>query len=94
MHICSSKLTIIVSENGLLPGQFQAIIYTNAGILLIRPQGTSFNGILIRIHNFSLMKIHLKISSGKCHPFCFSLNVLNEYLTYMYMQQMHVINHH
>ena len=30
-HICVSKLTIIGSDNGLLPGR-QAIIWTNAGI--------------------------------------------------------------
>ena len=34
-HICISKLTIIGSDNGLLPGQRQAIIWTNARILLI-----------------------------------------------------------
>ena len=33
MHIC--KLTITGSDNGLSPGQHQAIIWTNAGILLI-----------------------------------------------------------
>ena len=34
-HICISKLTIIGSDNGLSPGRRQAIIWTNAGILLI-----------------------------------------------------------
>ena len=33
MHICVSELTIIASDNGLLPGRYQAIIWTNAGIL-------------------------------------------------------------
>ena len=28
---CFSKLTIIGSDNGLLPGRSQAIIFTNAG---------------------------------------------------------------
>ena len=46
-HICISKLTIIVSDNGLSPGQRQAIIWTNAGILLIGPLGTNFSEILI-----------------------------------------------
>ena len=36
-HICVGKLTIIVSDNGLSPGRRQAIIWTNAGILLIGP---------------------------------------------------------
>ena len=34
-HICLSKLTTIGSDNGLSPGQRQAIIWTNEGILLI-----------------------------------------------------------
>ena len=36
-HICVSKLTIIILDNGLSPGRRQSIIWTNAGILLIRP---------------------------------------------------------
>ena len=35
-HKCVSKLTIIGSDDGLLPDWYQAIIWTNAGILLIR----------------------------------------------------------
>ena len=42
-HTCSSELTIIGSDNGLSPGRRQAIIWTNAGILLIRNLGTSFS---------------------------------------------------
>ena len=38
MHICIGKLTIIGSDNGLSPGRRQAIIWTNAGILLIYEQ--------------------------------------------------------
>ena len=34
-HICVSKLTTIGSDNGLSPGRRQAIIWSNAGILLI-----------------------------------------------------------
>ena len=64
-HICVSKLTIIGADNGLSPGRRQAIIYTNDGILLIGPQGTNFSEILIKIHTFSLKKMHLKMSSGK-----------------------------
>ena len=41
-HIFVSNLTIIGSDNGLLPGQCQAIIWTNAGILWIGPLGTNF----------------------------------------------------
>ena len=39
MHICISKLTIISSDNGLLPGRRQAIIGTNTAILFIGPIG-------------------------------------------------------
>ena len=49
MHICVNKLTIIGSDNGLSPGRRQAIIWTNAGILLIGPLGTNFSEILIEI---------------------------------------------
>ena len=76
MHICISKLTIIGSDNGLSPGRHQAIIWSNAGILLIEPLQTNFSEISIAIHTFSFKKIHLKMSSGKWRPFCLSLNVL------------------
>ena len=60
-HICVSELPIIGSDNGLSPGRRQAIIWTNAGILLIGPLGTNFNDILIEIH-----KIHSRKSIWKC----------------------------
>ena len=41
MQIYVSKLTIIGSDNGLSPGRRQAIIWTNASILLIWPLGTN-----------------------------------------------------
>ena len=77
-HICISKLTIIDSDNGLLPGRHQAIIWTNAGILLIGPLGTNFNEILIAIYIFSFEKMHLKMSSGNWQPFCLGLKVLTD----------------
>ena len=49
MHICICKLTIIGSDNGLSPGQRQAIIWTNGGILLIGPAETKISEILIEI---------------------------------------------
>ena len=48
-HICVTKLTIIDSDNGLSPGRFQTIIWTDARILLIRPLATNVNEILIEI---------------------------------------------
>ena len=75
-HICLNKLTIIGSNNGLSPGRRQAIIWTNVGILLIRPLGTNFNEIVIEIYTFSLKKTYLEMSSAKCWPSCLGLNVL------------------
>ena len=76
-HICISNLTIIGSDNGLSPGQRQAIIRTSAGILFIGPLGTNFSEILIEILTFSFKKMRLKVSSGKWRPFCLGLNVLS-----------------
>ena len=76
MNTCVSKLTIIGSDNSLLPGQCQAIIWTNAGILLIGPLETNFSEILIEIHTFSFKKMHLKMLSGKLRPYWVGLNVL------------------
>ena len=75
-HICVNKLTIIGSDNGLLPGRRQAIIWTNAAILLIEPLWTNFSEILIKSPTFSFKKMRLKKSSGKWGPYCLSLNVL------------------
>ena len=75
-HICVSKPTNIGSDNGLSPGRRQAIIWTNAVILLIGPLVTNFNETSIEIHIFSFKKIYLKLSSGKWRPFCLGLNVL------------------
>ena len=75
-HICVSKLSIIGSDNGLSPGRRQAIIWTNAGILLIGALGTNVSEILIQICTFSWKKMLLKMSSGKRRPSCLGLNVL------------------
>ena len=75
-HICVSKLTIIGSENGLSPSRRQAIIWTNAGILSIRPSGTNFSETWIKINVFSFKKMHLKMSYGKWRPCCLGLNEL------------------
>ena len=69
-HICVSKLTIIGSDNGLSPSRRQAIIWTIAGILLIRNLGTNFSEILSEIYTFSFKKIHLKMASILSRPQC------------------------
>ena len=48
-HICVIKLTTIGSDNVLAPGRRQAMIWTQAGILLIGPLETNFSEILIEI---------------------------------------------
>ena len=75
-HICTDNLTIIGSDNGLSPAWRQAIIWTNAGILLIGPSGINFSEIVIAIHIVPLNKMHLKMLSTKWRPFCLGLNVL------------------
>ena len=77
MHICISKLTIIGSDNGLLPGQYQAIIWTSDEMLLIGALWTNFSEILIKIQTFSSWKNRLKVSSAKWQSFCLGLNELN-----------------
>ena len=88
-HIWVSELiTIIGSDNGLLPGRCQAIIWTNAGILLIGTLGTNFSEILSKIHTFSFKKMHLKMSSGRWGPFCLGLNELITFLPHRVQWQM------
>ena len=69
-HICVSKLIIFCSDNGLSPGRRQAVIWTNAEILLIGPLRT------IKIHIFSFKNMYLKMLSGNWQPSCPGLNVL------------------
>ena len=60
-HICVINLTIIGSNNGVLPGRRQASIWTNAGILLTGPLGTNFREILTGIDIF-----HSRKCTWKC----------------------------
>ena len=75
-HIPVDKLAIIGSDNGLLPGQHQAIIWSNVGILLIGPLGTNFSefnfnndsNILIQENAFesAICKIMVILSWPQC----------------------------
>ena len=56
MHICINRILIIGSDNGLSPNRRQAIIWTNAGILLIGPLGTNFSEIPIELIHFHSWK--------------------------------------
>ena len=57
-------------------GQCQAIIWTNAEILLIGCLETNFSEILIEIYTFSFRQMLLKMLYGKWQPFCLRPNVL------------------
>ena len=72
-HICVGKPITIGSDNGLSPDRRQAIIWTNARILLIWPLGSE---ILTGIQTFSFKEMHLKMSSAKWRPFFPGFNVL------------------
>ena len=88
-HICVGKLTIIGLDNGLSPERRQAIIWTNAGMLLMGPLGTNFSEILIEIQTFYWRNCIWK--RARCHSvvhqpgpivkhdgFCFSRALLPE----------------
>ena len=68
-HICVSKLSIFASDNGLSPGRRQAIIWTNAGILLIGPLGTNFSEIHFHSRK-SIWKCHLENGGHLSRPQC------------------------
>ena len=76
-YVCVSKQTIIGSDNRLSPGRRQAIIWNNAGILLIRTIGTNLSEILSEINKFSFRKIHFKMLCGEWRSLCLDLNVLS-----------------
>ena len=78
-HICVGKLTIIGSDNGLSPSRRQAIVWTNAGSLSIGTLRTYFSEISIKIQQFSLKKMHLKMSSAKRRLCWLGLNVLRDH---------------
>ena len=78
--MCVSELTIIGSDNGLSPGRRQAIVWTNAGILLIESLGTRFSEILIGILIFLFKKCVWKWRLRKGGHF--GLGWLGEHLEY------------
>ena len=77
-HICVSKLNIFGWNNGLSPGQHQAIIQTSALLLLIGPLETHFSEISIELPRFSLKIMQLNMSPAEHLLFCFRFNVLME----------------
>ena len=61
----------IGSDNGLSTGRRQAIIWTNAGILLIGTLETKFREVLIEIDTFSVKKMHFEIAKYVTARCCF-----------------------
>ena len=59
----------IASGNGLSPGRRQAITWTNADFKSIGALGTHFSEIWIKIQNFSITKVHLKMLAAKWRHF-------------------------
>ena len=91
-HIYSSLNWVIIgSDNGMSPVRRQAIIWTNAGILLIGPLGTNFSETLIGIQTFSFKKSHLKASSVKWRLFCIGLNELTLNGSWSYISPARVL---
>ena len=76
IHKCVSTLAIPDSSNDLLPIRRQAIIWTNAGILLFGSLGTNFSEMLFEIQTFTFKKVNTKMLSVKWRPFCLRLNML------------------
>ena len=76
----------------LSPDMCQAIIWTNAGILLIGPLGTNFSEILIGIHRFSLKKYIWKCllenGSLSSRPGCVNLFELGQGVVYHQCQSL------
>ena len=75
-HICARELTIIGSDNGLSPGRRQAIIWTNARILLIGPVGNKLQWNLKRNLYIFIQEAVFQISSKNWRPFCLGIDVI------------------
>ena len=68
MHLCN--YISLGSGNGLSPVWHQAITWTNADLLSIRPLGRNVSETWIEIQNFSFKKMHLKMLYSIWWPFC------------------------
>ena len=92
--ICVGNLIVTGSDNGLSPGQRQAITWTNAALLSIDPLRTNFSEILIEIHVFFQGNVHENVVREMA-AICLGLNVLkilwDLFLTYFIMSQLIVI---
>ena len=83
-HICIGKLSIIGSDNVLLPGRRQAIIWGKAAILLIETRN-NFQWNLKRNSCIFLKNMHLKMSA-KWRSYYIGLDVLRQKTTSNYLK--------
>ena len=75
----SINWAIIGSDDSLSTVRRQAIIWTNAVLLLFGPLETTFIEISTTIEQFSYKKFGLKMSSTKWWPVCLCLSVLRHW---------------
>ena len=81
-HICISKPTIIGLHYGLLPGRYQAIIWTNAEILLIGKLQWNLNrNSYIFIHENAFQNVVWKMVAISPRPQCIDIHVCEFILT-------------
>ena len=76
-HTCVSKQTIIGSDNGLSPARRQAISWTNVGMSLIGPLGTSFSEMwnsYIFIQENPFENVVWKIAAIMSRPQCVKIS--------------------
>ena len=92
LYICVTKLSIIGSNNGLSPVRCQAIIWTNAGILLIEPLGTNWS---IFIDENAFQNVICEMASILSRPQCVNVILAKPPLKYVsnYLSQFHVDVH-
>ena len=76
MHICHQPRPSLVQIMACRLFGAKPLSKPMLGYCELNSLRTNFSEILIKIQNFSLRKIHLKISSVKWRPYCLGLNVL------------------
>ena len=78
------------SDNGLVPFQHQAIMWTDAGILLIWPLETNFSEILNKIHTFFIQEnafenVILKMAAILSRPQCVNPSF------FLFQEQLYIV---
>ena len=91
-HICIGILTSNGSDNGLLPGPRQAIIWTNAGIVLIEPLETNSVKFYSEFKHFHsrkcIWKCHLENGVHFSRPQC--VNTTKAWIKWLTFRNLHI----